>query len=225
MDVSWWKATKMDSKGWWILRKQNWFEDACSCKKKNDACLVVPMPWKTMAGPCPKIRIRFPRLGPANVHQRMSEQSWHWGPTQPWRGQCCPVAPISSDGSRKLWLCCTPEQGSWWMPTGLLIPGWLPWPCASNCNFQLVVFHQNHMVVLGQSSLSVVGIAHFWQLGFGGFTPQLQVFMWHLDGKPRCKGGLVDHGCILVINAVLNKKAFWSYSLWQHLSLYAHGAE
>ena len=65
----------------------------------------------------------------------------------------------------------------------------------------------------------------FLALGFGGFTPQLQVFMWHLDGKPRCKGGLVDHGCILVINAVLNKKTFWSYSLWQYLSLYAHGAD
>ena len=67
--------------------------------------------------------------------------------------------------------------------------------------------------------------ASFLALGFGGFTPQRQVFMWHLDGKPRCKGGLVDHGCILVINAVLNKKTFWSYSLWQYLSLYAHGAD
>ena len=63
----------------------------------------------------------------------------------------------------------------------------------SHGNFQLLEFHQNHVVVLRQSSFNILGIAQFGNLGFGGF-PHLQVCMWHLDGKLRRKDGLVHHG-------------------------------
>ena len=56
------------------------------------------------------------------------------------------------------------------------------------------------MVLLGQSFLNILGIAHFGHLGFGGL-PQLQVCMWHLDGNVRCKDGCVHHGGFHIIHA------------------------
>ena len=126
---------------------------------------------------------------------------------QQWRHDVAQWRQFEIDASWKPGFCCATEQGSWWMPPGLLLPGWLLATFSFWYSIKIIWW------LWGEAAAELE--SHILHLGFGGL-PQLQGCMWHVDGKAQVHqccwtgrpSGHIPCGCNawVCMHMVLNRK-------------------